>query len=58
MFKRCNKQKKSVLLGGKKQCTYKRIDIASYETINKAYAEQKQRELNKKGEKFGKVSGI
>ena len=37
--------------------TYKRVDKASDEIINKTYAEYKQRELNKKGEKTGKVLG-
>ena len=31
------------------------MDKASDETINKTYAEYKQRELNKKGEKTGKA---
>ena len=33
------------------------MDKASDETINKTYAEYKQRELNKKGEKTGKTLG-
>ena len=37
--------------------TYRRKDKASDETINKTYAEYKQRELNKKGEKTGKALG-
>ena len=35
----------------------KRVDKASNEIINKPYAEYKQRELNEKGEKTGKVIG-
>ena len=34
-----------------------RVDKASDEIINKTYAEDKQRELNQKGEKTGKVLG-
>ena len=37
--------------------THERVDKASDETINKKYAEYKQRELNEKGEKIGKVLG-
>ena len=37
--------------------TNKRVDKASNEIINKPYAEYKQRELNEKGEKAGKVLG-
>ena len=33
------------------------MEKASDETINKTYAEYKQRELNKKGEKTGNVLG-
>ena len=43
------------LLGSK--WTHGRIDKASDETINKTYAEHKQRELNEKGEKTGKALG-
>ena len=43
------------LLGHK--WTHKRVDKASDETINKTYAEYKQRELNEKGEKTGKALG-
>ena len=46
---------KSHLLGSK--WTYERVDKASDETIHKKYAEYIQRELNKKGEKTGKVLG-
>ena len=45
------------LLEGKKQWTQDRIDEASNETINKTYARCKQRKLNKKGGKTGKVLG-
>ena len=44
---------KAHLLGHKG--TYERVDKASDETINKAYALYKQRDLNEKGEKTGKV---
>ena len=37
--------------------THERVDKASDETINKKYAEYKQRELNETGEKTGKVLG-
>ena len=40
---------KAHLLGRK--WTHERVDKASDETINKTYAEYKQRELNEKGEK-------
>ena len=43
------------LLGHK--WTHERVDKASNEIINKWYAEYKQRELNKKGEKTGKALG-
>ena len=46
---------KAYLLGSK--WTHERVDKASDETINKTYAEYKQRELNKKGEKTGKTLG-
>ena len=36
---------------------HKRVDNVSDETINKKYAEYKQRELNEKGEKTGKALG-
>ena len=45
---------KAYLLGSSKQ-TYKKVDKASDETINKTYAEYKQRELNEKGEKTGET---
>ena len=41
------------LLGSK--WTHEKVDKASDETINKTYAEYKQRELNEKGEKTGKA---
>ena len=44
---------KGKVLGGKKQWTHE----ASDETINKTYAEYKQRKLNEKGEKTGKALG-
>ena len=44
---------KAYLLGRK--WTQKKEDKASDITINKTYAEYKQRELNEKGEKTGKV---
>ena len=37
--------------------THERVDKASNETLNKTYAEYKQRELNEKGEKTGKALG-
>ena len=37
--------------------THERVDKASNETLNKTYAEYKQRELNEKGEKTGKAWG-
>ena len=37
--------------------THERVDKASDETINKKYAEYKQRELNEKGKKTGKALG-
>ena len=37
--------------------THKRVDKESNETINKRYVEYKQRWLNEKGEKTGKVLG-
>ena len=43
------------LLGSK--WTQEKVDKANDGTINKTYAEYKQRELNEKGEKTGKVSG-
>ena len=43
------------LLGSK--WTHERVDRGSDETINKKYAEYKQRELNEKGEKTGKALG-
>ena len=46
---------KAHLLGHK--WTHERADKASDETINKTYAEYKQRELNEKGEKTGKALG-
>ena len=36
---------------------HERVDKASNEVINKTYAEYRQRELNKKGEKTGKSLG-
>ena len=42
---------KAYLLGSK--WTHERVNKASNETINKTYAEYKQRELNEKGEKTG-----
>ena len=44
---------KAYLLGSK--WTHEKVDKVSDETINKTYAEYKQRELNEKGEKTGKV---
>ena len=46
---------KVYLLGHK--WTYKRVDKTSNETINKAYALYKQRDMNEKGEKTGKALG-
>ena len=46
---------KGHLLGHK--WTHGRVDKASNEIINKTYAEYRQRELNEKGEKTGKVLG-
>lgn len=41
----------------KKHWNHERIDKTSNETINKAYADQKQFELIKKGENVGKALG-
>ena len=46
---------KGYLLGSKS--THESVDKASDETINKKYAEYKQRELNEKGENTGKALG-
>ena len=46
---------KTHLLGHK--WTHGRVDKASDETINKTYAEYRQRELNEKGEETGKALG-
>ena len=46
---------KAYLLGDK--WTHERVDKASDETINKAYALYKHHELNEKGEKTGKALG-
>ena len=46
---------KAYLLGRK--WTHEKVDKASDETINKTYAEYKQRELNEKGEKHWKNLG-
>ena len=46
---------KGYLLGTK--WTHERVDKASDETINKKYAEYKQREITEKGEKTGKALG-
>ena len=46
---------KPYLLGSK--WTQEKVDKASDKTINKTYAEYKQRELNEKGEKTGKALG-
>ena len=52
----CLKSKgKAYLLGSK--WTEEKVDKASDKTINKTYAEYKQRELNEKGEKTGKALG-
>ena len=48
---------KGKILGGKKQWTHEKFEKASDETINKTYAEYRQRELNEKGEKTGKAFG-
>ena len=53
---------KSVIASGKayllgRKWTHERVDKASDETINKTYAEYKQRELNEKGENTGKTLG-
>ena len=48
-IKGCHKQGKGHLLGHK--WTHERVDKASNETVNKTYAEYRQRELNEKGEK-------
>ena len=46
---------KAHLLGSK--WTHEKVDKASDETINKIYAEYRQRELNEMGEKAGKTLG-
>ena len=53
---------KSVISKGKaylleSQWTQEKVDEASDETVNKTYAEYKQRELNQKDEKSGKAWG-
>ena len=48
---------KGKVLDGKRQWTHEKVDKASNETMNKTYAEYKQRELNEKGEKTGKALG-
>ena len=53
---------KSVISKGKvyllgRKWTQEKVDKASDETINKTYAEYKQRELNEKGDKTGKALG-
>ena len=42
---------KGKILGGKKQWAHEKVDKASEESVNKTYAEYRQRELNEKGEK-------
>ena len=54
-FKSVIDKGKDHLLGHK--WTHKMVDKASNETINKMYAEYKQRELNEKDEKTGKTLG-
>ena len=56
MFKGCHKQGQSVFIRAYKWIK-ETVDKASDETINKTYAEHKQRELNEKGEKTGKALG-
>ena len=56
MFKGCHKQGQSVFIRAYKWIK-ETVDKASDETINKTYAEYKQRELNEKGEKTGKALG-
>ena len=53
------KQLKSLIDRGKlgHKWTHERVDKESDETINKTYAEYKQHELNKKGEKTTKALG-
>ena len=46
---------KAYLLGSK--WTQERVEKASYETMNKLYAEYRQRELNEKGEKTENALG-
>ena len=46
---------KAYLLGSK--WTHEKVDKASDETINKTYAEYRQRKLNEKGEKTGRALG-
>ena len=45
------------LIGGNKQWIHKSTDKANRKTINRTYAEYKQRELNEKGEKSGNARG-
>ena len=54
MFKEFHRDK-AYFLGGK--WTKEKVDKASDETINKLYAEYKQRELNRKSEKNWKGHG-
>ena len=46
---------RAYLLGSK--WTQEKVDKASDKTINKTYAEYKQRELNEKGKKTGRILG-
>lgn len=47
-------QGKAYLLGAKHKWTHEQVDKASDKTIDKTYAEFKQRELSEKGEKYQK----
>ena len=53
MLKSVISKEKAYLL--ESQWTQEKVDEASDETVNKTYAEYKQRELNQKDEKTGKA---
>lgn len=56
-LKGARSKEKMYLLPGKKQQKRDRVDKTSNETIYKVHAENKQHQLNEKGEKSGKVLG-
>ena len=46
---------KDKVLGDKKQWTHEEVDKANYKTIDKTYAEYKQRKLNEKVKKLEQI---